>query len=285
MARALGRLAMGATLLLALSACSTVRIAYNQAPTFTYWWVNDYVDLSDAQSAPLRKDLDAFFAWHRTQELPLYTERLKHWQAIATRDLTPAMACTEFEATRAAYQRAMERALPPLTRVALSLQGPQFQALTKKHAKSNEKFEKEWLSGSPEERLERRLDKATERYENLYGTLTTPQRQLLKSLTQRSSFDPTRTQAERQRRQGDLTDSLKQAQAQPDKAPAILRGWHERVMRSPDTAYASYSEANIQDNCAQFAALHNTTSPEQRAQAVKTLKRYEGDLLALQRPD
>jgi hypothetical protein len=285
MARALGRFALGAALLLTLSACSTIRLAYNQAPNLSYWWINDYADLSEAQSAPFRKDLDAFFAWHRAEELPLYTERLKQWQTIATQDITPASACAQFEATRAAYLRGAERALPPLTRVALGLKGPQFEALAKKHAKSNEKFEKEWLSGTKEERLERRLDKATERYEDLYGKLNAPQRQLLKRLALRNGFDPARTQAERLRRQADLTDSLKQAQAQPEKAQAILRDWHARVMRSPDAAYAAYSEANIQDNCAQFAALHNTSSPEQRAQAVKTLQRYEGDLLALQRAD
>ena len=276
---------MGLALLLALGGCSTARLAYNQAPNLAYWWFNDYLDLNDAQSTVFRKDLDGFFAWHRAEELPQYTERLTQWQSIATQDLTPAIACTQFEALRAAYQRGIERALPPLTQIALSLKAPHFEALARKHAKSNEKFEKEWLSGSPKERMQRRLDSTQERYENLYGPLTAAQTQLLKSLSQRNGFDPALWQAERLRRQSDLLTSLKQAQAQPAQASAVLRGWHERTMRSPDPAYAAYSAASIQDNCAQFAALHNTTSAEQRAKAVKTLKGYESDLIALQRAD
>ncbi|MEX1166701.1 MAG: DUF6279 family lipoprotein, partial [Hydrogenophaga sp.] len=284
-ARAIWRLAAGTALVLALGGCSSVRLAYNQAPNLAYWWLDGFVDLNDAQSAVLRDDLNGFFAWHRTEEIPLYVERLKQWQTLATQDLTPATACTQFEAVRSAYQRGIDRALPSLTRVALSLKAPQLDALARKHAKGNEEFEKEWLSGSPEERFQQRFDKASKRYADFYGRLSPAQTELLKNLRQRSGFDATRLQAERQRRQNDLVASLKQAQAQPSQAPNILRQWHERAMRSPDAAYAAYSAANVQDNCAQFAALHNTTSAEQRANAVKTLKGYETDLMALQRTD
>lgn len=260
-----------------------MRLVYNQAPNLAYWWIDDFVDLNETQSGPLRSDLETFAQWHRSQELPLYVQRLKHWQTLATQDLTPDQACAQFDAVRAAYLRGVERALPPLTRVALSLQAPQFEALGRKQAKSSRQFEKEWLTGTREERLNHRLKQTMKRYEHLYGDLSAAQRQLLEDFVQRSAFDPTRMQAERQRRHTDLLASLQRAQNQTAQAQTLLRRWHERVMRSPDATYAAYSEASVEENCAQFAMLHNTTSDEQRVHAVQVLKGYEADLQALSR--
>jgi hypothetical protein len=41
----------------------------------------------------------------------------------------------------------------------------------------------------------------------------------------------------------------------------------------------------VKEGCAQFAAMHNSTSPEQRQHAVELFKRYEDDLRALSAQD
>ena len=124
----------------------------------------------------LRKDIDAFFAWHRAQELPLYTERLKQWQTMATQDTTADQSCQQFDILRAAYQRSVERSIEPFARLALSLQPDQFQHLARHHAKSNQKFADEWLDDGEEARRSRLFDKALDRYETLYGDLSPAQR-------------------------------------------------------------------------------------------------------------
>ena len=55
----------------------------------------------------------------------------------------------------------------------------------------------------------------------------------------------------------------------------------QRVMESPTPGYASYAASQLRHGCAEFSALHNSTSAEQRAHAVGVLKGYEGDLRAL----
>lgn len=272
-------------MLAALGGCSTVRLAYGQAPSLAYWWIDDFVDLSDAQSTVLRQDIDAFFEWHRTQELPLYTERLKQWQTMAGQDTTAEQSCKQFDILRAAYQRSVDRSIEVFARLALGLQPNQLQHLARHHAKSNQKFADEWLEDGAEAQKERLFDKSLDRYETLYGNLSPVQRIALRTRIQTSAFDPQRVQAERKRRQSDLLATLKQVQAQPPQAANLLRQWHARVLNSPDPSYAAYSKALIREGCDQYAALHNTTSPGQRAEAVKTLKRYETDLIALQRPD
>ena len=272
-------------LVLVLSACSTARLVYNQAPTLAYWWVDDFVNLSDAQSAPLREDIDALFTWHRTQELPTYAERLKAWRQLATQDLTAEQACQQFDEARAAYLHAVDRSVAPFTRLALSLQPSQIQHLEARQRKGQAKYEKEWLSGGRAQSQAHRLEKAVERYETLYGKLSKAQRARLDQQAQVSEFDPERLRQERLRRNTDLVNSIRQSQAQPSHAAAILRSWHDRVMDSPDPTYAAYSKALVREGCVQFASLHNSTSKEQRLHAEHVIQGYENDIAALLRND
>ena len=287
-------LALVATLF-TLGACSTARLAYNQAPNLLYWWLDGYMDFDAMQSGQARQDIDTFLAWHRSTELPAYARQLQQWQTLATQDMTPAQACAQFDAVRAAVQRASERGLEPLTRLALRLTPEQQAHLQRHQTKSNESFEQDFVRGSPEQRLSQRLDKAVGRYEMLYGRLSPAQRGLLQTSLQQSPWDAQRTQQERLRRQADLRQTLQAIQGMagvgeangagngPVDAAALdaSRSYLARVMHSPTPGYSAYSQTQVQHGCTQFAALHNATTPEQRANAVRVLKGYEDDLRAL----
>lgn len=298
MRRIIARTLLFAGVLLALVACSAARVAYNQAPSLAYWWIDGYADLNDGQSVQLRQDIDRFFDWHRRQELPVYASRLVQWQALAAQDITADQVCQQFDALRAAYLRAGERGVEPLARLALQLSPEQLQHLARHQEKGNQGFEKEFLRGSAEQRLENRLDKAIDRYETLYGTLTDSQRRLIQTGLQQSPFDPQRSQAERQRRQAALLQTIRLLQAtqgsawadngsRPVPAAAVeaARAYVQRLLKSPTPGYADHTEALVRHGCAQFAALHNSTSPSQREHAAQVLQGYADDLRALARQD
>ena len=272
-------------LALSLAACSAVRLAYNQAPSLSYWWIDGYTDLNDAQSTVLRKDIDAFFIWHRSSELPTYITRLQQWQQLAVIDSRPDLACGQFAQLRAAYLRLIERGLEPMARLALSLTPAQLNHLQRHHAKGNREFEERYLNVSAEERLDNLLERAVDRYETLYGDLSAAQIALLREHIRQSPFDPQRIQAERLRRQSDLLRTVRDLQTHRPATPALavvaLRDWHDRVMHSPTPGFPAYSDALVRSGCEQFSALHNTTSFEQRAHAQRRLKDYESDLRAL----
>jgi hypothetical protein len=280
-----------------LVACSVARVAYNQAPKFSYWWLDAYVDFTDAQSPQVRQDIDRFLAWHRGAELPKYAGLLAQWQALATQDLSPAQACQQLDVVRAAYQRSLERGLEPLTALALQLSPEQLDHMQRHQKKGVQNFEKEYLSGDPADRFEDRLERYVDRYETLYGTLSAPQHQLLKGELQRSSFDPRRSLAERKRRQTALLQTIAQLQVDPaiasangarpapKSAVAAVRAWSRQMLDSPTPGYNDYTERQVKEGCAQFAAMHNSTSAEQRQHAVELFKRYEDDLRALSAQD
>jgi hypothetical protein len=292
--RIIARTLLLAALALLLGACSATRVAYNQAPTFAYWWLDGYVDFTDAQSAPGRADIDRFFAWHRSAELPLYAERLAQWQALVQQDISADQACTELDAIRASFNRMSERGVVPLTTLALQLTPAQLEHMQRHQAKGDENFAKDFVRGTPAKRLERRLNRAIDRFETLYGPLSEAQRQQLATGLQQSSWDPQRTQAERQRRQAAMLQTIREVQAlhgaafaanssrtPPTEAVAALRTWSQRLQNSPTPGYPAYSAALVKDGCTQLATLHNSTSAEQRAHAVGVLQGYEGDMRAL----
>ena len=74
----------------------------------------------------------------------------------------------------------------------------------------NQRWREEWLDGTPEELLQRRLKRTLERYEDFYGRLDPAQRSLLRARLASSGFDPRLAWAERQRRQQDILRVLQE---------------------------------------------------------------------------
>ena len=58
MARIIARALVLGLLSLVLVGCSALRLAYNQAPSLGYWWIDGYADLNDAQTSVLRRDIE-----------------------------------------------------------------------------------------------------------------------------------------------------------------------------------------------------------------------------------
>jgi hypothetical protein len=281
MALRVARVCAVVTVALAITACTATRLAYNQAHNATYWWLDSHVDFNNGQSTPVRGDINAFFQWHRTNELPLYAGLLQRWQTLAAQDLTGTQVCAEFDVIRQRIDRAADASVQPMARLALQLDAAQLEHLKSRQAKSNAEFEDDFLQAAEEARIEKRFDRALGRSEMLYGSLNAAQKELVRNNIKASPFDPQRTQAERLRRQADLLQTVKQAQAAPDTAAERVRGHIARVIQSPTPGYKAYADELVRQGCAQFAQLHNSTTPEQRANAVRVLKGYEDDLRVL----
>jgi hypothetical protein len=166
----------------------------------------------------------------------------------------------------------------------VQLQSGQLRTLRQRYDISNEEWREEWMEGSADKRLRYRVKQALNRLEDFYGRLDAPQRSVLQQWLGNSNFDPAMSYAERLRRQADSVQTFErmaQKGVAPATAQALLHGWVERSFQSPDVIYRAYSQSLWQDNCAGFAKLHNSTTPEQRQKLAQTLTRYENDLRSL----
>jgi hypothetical protein len=269
---------------LALQACSTVKLAYNQAPTLAYLYLSGFIDFNDTQAAQLKAELSSFQAWHRQSQLPAYIELLQKVQQKLPQNLTANQACDVFAQVRQKVLRMSDQAEPAATSLVATLTQNQLEVMARKFAKTNAKWREDFVEGSASEVAEKRQNRAIKRSEMLYGSITESQRALIAQQLETSSFKASQNYAERQRRQKDTLQTLTKMIASPtplEASRADMRGLLARSLNSPDKAYRDYAEQLTQDSCSSFAELHNTTTPEQRKKAVRVLAAYEQDFKTL----
>ncbi len=272
------------SLTLALSGCSTVKLAYNNAPEFSYWWLDGYLDFNEPQSLKVRADLATLLAWHRQSELPAYVSTLEKLQRMVPAQVTPEQVCALYAELKPRFQTLLDQAAPAIISLAPTLGPEQLEHLARKFDKRNLKWREEWQDGSPAERSARRLKQLVERGEMLYVRLDEPQLAVLRASAAASAFDASLTYREAVRRQQDALQTLHILQTgslTEMRAKTEVRALIDRAMNSPHAAYRNYREKMTQASCQAFAMLHNSTTPAQRLKVMETLQDYETDVRIL----
>ena len=267
-----------------LAACSAVRLAYNNLPELSYWWLDGYVDFDGAQTPRVRDELAQLLAWHRRNELPKVTRLLQKAEALAADDVTPAQVCEVGDEIRVRLLAVAERAEPAGAELALSLGEAQLQQLERKYAKVNDDYRKDWLARSVARQQDKRYDQLLERNEDFYGTLEKPQRELLRQMVAQSEFSAQRVDAERRNRQQEalaLLRGFRANQTPPTEVRAALHAYVLRIADPPPGPWRIYQQAMLQEGCRNVATLHNGTSAAQRERAVRRLQAYQSDVRQL----
>ena len=272
-------------LALLVQGCSAVRLGYNNSPQFAYWWLDGYFDFDRTQSPKVRADLQILLNWHRKEEVPLLEQQLARLLVLAPQDISPAQVCGVYGDLQARAVAAMDAAANTLAATATLLQEPQLQYLDRAFEKKDREWREEWLEGTAQDRAERRLKRAVEWSEWFYGSLSTAQVAMLTARFANSQFDPEVQHREKLRRHQDLRTTLRGLLGKPvPQAQADLRALLQRSVVSADPFYRQHLELLVQENCVTVAALHNSTTPRQRARLAKTLQGYQADAQALAHP-
>jgi hypothetical protein len=272
-----------------LAGCSLITLGYGRLPMLVQWRLDAMFELTAEQRRQVRPQLDAWLAWHRQNHLPQYAATLQRWQQLALQDVTPQQVCAEFEPLRALVDEAVQQMLPVFVPIATSLTPGQIEHWSRYQGRKNEEFLADFslashveptvgANGSAINPL--RLQRAIERTERFYGPLLPEQREWLAQRLATSTFDAQTVLQERQHRQADAEQAVASIQAGANPLITLQQVWlHSQ--QSPRPAYAAYSQRMVQDGCAQFAQLHNLTTPEQRGTVVQRLQGFERDVLSL----
>ena len=281
--RPIGSLCVLFALLALVAGCSALRVGYNQADTFVYLWADRYIDFDEVQAPRVKDAIAAWFAWHRKSELNDYHELLTKADSEILADTTPERACAWWTAIRTRVDRAADRTVPAIAEIAVTLTPAQLANIEKRHAKTNKEWRDDFLQGDPAVRLAESAKRTVSRYETLYGSLDTFQKERLERWAAESPFDPRLAFEERKRRQSEALQALERAAKEKDPASAQqhIRTWLKRFDPSPNDAYRQLTERIMRHNCRVYADLHNSMSPDQRQMASKRLKRWAADLRAL----
>ena len=269
---------------LMLGGCSAIKIGYNAAPDVVYLWLNGFVELSDTQSPRVKEDLTRLLQWHRATELPRYAALLDEIEQLAPGDISAQRACTVAQQVRTRIQAVAAQSEPALITLGTSMSPEQIAHLQRRFERDDATWRKDWMDAKPAQRLDKRVKTWVDRIESIYGSLDDRQRALVRQQLSQSSWDVNLSWAERQRRQRDVLQVLRDVNA-PGTAPIAarrqVRALLDRIEASPDANWIRHRDALQAEGCALFAALHASTTPAQRESAAGRMRAYARDLREL----
>ena len=271
-----------------LTGCSAVRLGYNNLPDIASWWLDSYIDFSDTQGPQAKAALQKLQTWHRKEELPAIAELLVQAQTLAPQNITPEQACKIWEGAQVRIESVIQESSRLAAPVVSQLSAKQLKHLEKEWASRNEDWKKQWVQGTPDSRIKKRVDLAAERFNSFYGDLNLEQRQVLKQQFLQSTWTPEASYQRRLKRQQEQLIAL-QAMSSEITKPAMPLPQVEKALQSlilqsvrpKDAGELSKQLQLEQQACQNLAQLHNTMSPAQRLKAQRKLKDYETDVREL----
>ena len=271
-----------------LTGCSAVRLGYNNLPDIASWWLDSYIDFTDTQGPQAKVALQKLQTWHRKEELPAIAELLVQAQTLAPQNITPEQACKIWEAAQVRIESFVQESSRLAAPVVSQLSAKQLKHLEKEWATRNEDWKKQWVQGTPDSRIKKRVDLAAERFNSFYGDLNLEQRQVLKQQFLQSTWSPEASYQRRLKRQQEQLIAL-QAMSSEITKPAMSLAQVEKSLqylilqsvRPKDAGDLSKQLQLEQQACQNLAQLHNTMTPAQRLKAQRKLKDYETDVREL----
>ena len=271
-----------------LTGCSAVRLGYNNLPDIASWWLDSYIDFTDTQGPQAKVALQKLQTWHRKEELPAIAELLVQAQTLAPQNITPEQACKIWEAAQVRIESFVQESSRLAAPVVSQLSAKQLKHLEKEWATRNEDWKKQWVQGTPDSRIKKRVDLAAERFNSFYGDLNLEQRQVLKQQFLQSTWSPEASYQRRLKRQQEQLIALHAMSSEITK-PAMPLAQVEKSLqylilqsvRPKDAGDLSKQLQLEQQACQNLAQLHNTMTPAQRLKAQRKLKDYETDVREL----
>lgn len=263
-----------------LTACTFVRIAYNNVDTALRVMAQDYFDLWSEDSSELRAYIAQLHEWHRREEIPLYAAIMqsaagKVEAGISKVDIEWAMARGR-ERLRVLVVHAADEAAPLLIKL-----GPDHHAaLAKKMASNNAKFAKEFLGDDPLDRERAGIKRLGSSIEDWTGSLSKSQEARIVAAVRAFPRLYQLQLESRQVRQQELLAILKRNRTVASLALALRAYFLDwELLRSAEyRRMAADWEAQL---TLLLLDLDRTLTPEQRRHAVKRATQFAEDFRIL----
>jgi hypothetical protein len=273
------RLLIAATTLAALTACSTVRIAYFGADIFVRQYADDYLGLDSRLLAAWQPHLTGALARHRAEELPYLARFFDSALRGAERGLDRStVACLQDQALTIYRRHA---------RLAADLAAPLLAASRPEQIRTLEaRLREDWTeeASSDPQAVARRERKRAKRYAEAarwwIGGLTPAQEAIVQKATRAMPDSAPAWEAYRRSRQEGLLRLLRQ-EASEGEIRSYLIAWLVDQREMP--ASLNQASQGIRDALNDLLVrLNGSLSPEQESRFQQRLRGLRDDFLALQ---
>lgn len=265
-----------------LAGCSALRLGYANGETFVYWWLDGYVDFTHEQKPWVRTHIDRLFDWHRKTQLREYAQLFGQVQQRLQRgSVQPAEIRGDFEAVRKRAAAVIEKAVPELTDLALSIEPGQIAHLERKFASNNEKYRREYLRGNVDERQRLRFKKVMKQAEYWFGNFSDEQEARIRKESDARPLDNDIWMTERLRRQQEMLQMLRKIHAEKPAREVVAKMIRDFVSHGFENfTYAEHKaffDGSSEGMAQMIATIINVATPEQKAHAVKRLQKLIED--------
>jgi len=258
--------------------CSGARFAYQNADVFLRWQATSYLDVHGAQAEALDARIAALLAWHSQKALPEYTRLAGEASKRLARGISREDLVWGYDSFQAQLREALRAAGGEVADLLDRLDAKQIAHLEQRLAEDNRKFASDYLSGSEQERRERRLKRDLARLEEWFGGLSDEQIERVRQYGARAPLTGELRDRERRRLQGEFL-----AMVRAREARRRLADWAANWDRNREPAYAAASRVQREEYFSMLLDLDRTLSDEQRRSAVVRLRGYAEDFQRLAR--
>lgn len=177
-------------ILFSVSSCSS-KLIYNNLDWISYWYIDDFVTLTDQQEIEFDPALEQFLEWHREAELQKYITQIKLIQQDINNGLNKRDIAGHLKAFKGFWQNILIQLEPGLVMLSTSLSEEQIEEFLNITEQRNLDEIKEHNALTAQQRLDERFDKIENRVESFVGNLSVSQHQLIKNANENllSTFD------------------------------------------------------------------------------------------------
>lgn len=273
-----------------ISACSAIKLGYNNSATFAHTYLTSKVDFDSDQSSLLKTSLVEIVEWHRNQELPLLARELTNvQQALLPRNgivepVTASQVQALNQALRISLRRTANQAAPIIAKNMLGLWPNQIQDIQEALDNANKEYREERLMRNVQARQKKSAERMTERFERWLGDLNPMQKELVARWSRLDTgLSEDRYQKRLKRQQDFMILVNKAANRQIDQTTLsremflLLNAWQNPA----NAAEKQESEQRQKATIALIVDVLNTATPQQRDNAAERAAGWATDFLIL----
>ncbi|WP_051971911.1 DUF6279 family lipoprotein [Massilia sp. 9096] len=280
------RMMLLVAMMVLIAGCSAIRLTYNHGDTLLYWWLNAYLDLDSDQTDWVKKDIDNLFQWHRSTQLRDYAGLLAKMQRqLADGNVTQDELLSDYRDIKTRTELLAFKALPQLADLAMSIKPDQIEQMEKKFAKNNDKFRRDFMSGSVEDQKNARYKKAMEQLNLWFGSFSREQEAQLRKASDARPLDNDVWMQERVLRQKKIIALLQRIHQQKMNKEQTMSAIHDLLrdffdrMEAPDRK--AFFDAYVDSTSKFILSAIRITTPDQKAHAQQRMQGWINDFNAL----
>lgn len=262
----------------ALSACSSSKFAYNRLDWLAGWELRKFVDLDADQQARYDRDFNAFWQWHRREELPSYAADLRDLKGL-THGANPRALAQLGKQAEQSWNRIVDHLAPSWCANLASLKNTQVASIAEELDERIDQINEDFIQAPQEQVRRESLKRIIKRLKPWWGPVNQQQAESIERWSRERPLDYDHWLAQRIRWRDQFI-----AQLNRRSEPGFCSGVTQLFKRNAETAERGFPMRNDASRDAWnvfMARLINQMDERQKAHFETKLEELAANLETL----